>query len=457
MELTLEVEQATTVVPIPMCEQEGILVPEAPRDVAGTGLERMFLADLALKIAHGVPKCSTQWMAEQLGLPIPLTEDLLMGLKKDHFLNILGEEGVCNHSYSVTDRGHSRATHALAASAYLGPAPVRLDQYNAMMEWQKSTFPPVQFEDVRDALKDLVLSQEEVTIAAAAVVSGRSLFLFGPAGNGKTTIACALHRALSSELWIPSAIAVGEDAIQLFDPQCHQESKFRSPQPWKTDRRWVRIQRPLIVSGGEMTLNSLELARTSAGCYEAPLHVKANGGTFVIDDFGRQRADPWSLLNRWIFPLAHGFDYLTLDSGRKFRLPFQQLLIIATNIDPEKVMDPAFLRRMGYRLYLGAPTPERYHQIFAAAAHGRRVSVPPGLVDRLLNRYRKERRPMRGCEPGDLLSRVQDLCDLRRQSLQLNDELIDLAWAGYFGTSAKPQPIETGKVLAGSEHASTSC
>ena len=433
-----------------MMEDQGVLVPHAPSDVAATGIDSGYLAELALKIAHRVPQCSTKWVAEQMRLPMPVVEDLMMGMKQDHLVDVVGREGPFNHRFAVSARGHERALQSMSVSRYVGPAPVSLELYSAMIELHQAECPEITFEDVQGALSSLVLPEEDVVITAAAVISQRSLFLFGAAGNGKTSIARLLHEAIEGELWIPYAIAVDSDVIQLFDPQVHSVSNFQPSEPWKADQRWVRIRRPLIVTGGEMTLESLELSFTrSQGFYEAPLHVKANGGTFVIDDFGRQRVDPWALLNRWIIPMEHGFDYLTLQTGRKLTVPFQQMLVVATNIDPDKVMDPAFLRRMGYRVHVATPSPNRYREIFEAYAHRCHVSVPEGLVDRLLQRYGTEGRELRCCEPRDLIGRTRDICLLRRQPLELNDELLELAWCGYFGTKRSNIPPTTVMPVAG--------
>jgi predicted ATPase with chaperone activity len=248
-------------------------------------------------------------------------------------------------------------------------------------------------------------------------------------------MARALHNVCESELWIPYAIAVGTEVIRIFDPQIHQEVEFTAAQPWKVDQRWLRVHRPFVVAGGEMTIEALELGFGPVrGLYEAPLHIKSNGGTFVIDDLGRQRVEPIDLLNRWIIPLEHGFDYFTLQSGPKVRLPFQQMLIVATNLDPNKVMDPAVMRRMGYRIHLTTPSRERYRQIFHQYAERWSAEVPAGVVERLMDRYQKEERDLRGCEPGDLIGRVQDICRLRGKDMELNDEVLDLAWTSYFGT-----------------------
>ena len=189
-----------------------------------------------------------------------------------------------------------------------------------------------------------------------------------------------------------------------------------------------------------MTLDSLELSyMPTLGSYEFPLHIKANAGTFVIDDFGRQRANPWDLLNRWIVPMEHGFDYLTMQTGRKIVVPFDQLLIVATNIDPDKVMDAAFQRRLGYRVEITNPDEQRYGLIFKMQAEQRSLTVPPDVVPHLLQRYRREKRELRACEPRDLINRVSDICRMRNQPIQLTRPLLDIAWSGYFGATSKSE------------------
>lgn len=434
--------QATTEKPVAgdpvfpdMIEIEGIAAPAAPFGVDGTGIERGFLSDLVLKIAQRVPHFTTRWMAEQVCLPIPVTEELLQQLKEDKFVEMLGVEGPFNNRYAITNRGHERVQRMQVICGYSGPAPVSLEAYAAMIHFHHSHMPEVTLTDVQAALATLVLPEEDVLTAALAVMSHRSLFLFGPSGNGKTSMAYLLHEVFQGEIWIPYAIAVGNHVIRLFDAQSHQTAEFHPPQPWKIDQRWVRIRRPLIVAGGEMTMDTLELSHSPGqGYYEAPLHLKSNCGTFVIDDFGRQRADPTAILNRWIIPLEHGYDFLLFQTGLKIKVPFQQMLIVSTNLEPDKVTDPAFLRRMGYRLQMATPTPERYAEIFCKYAARWKAEVPDGLVDWLMKRYHAEGRELRGCEPRDLVNRARDVCQLRRQPMQLNQDVLEIAWASYFGT-----------------------
>ena len=419
----------------PMSQVDGVMAPDAPRDLEATSIERGVLCDLALKTAHTLPRCTTKWIAGQMHLPVSLVEELLEQMARDHLVEVLGQEGPFNRRYTVSGRGHERALRLLSTSSYVGPTPVSLEAYTAMICLQHSQFPEITLEDVQKSLTDLVLPAEDIITAALAFMSQRSLFIFGPSGNGKTTLARLLHNVVERDLWIPHAIGVGNDVIRVFDPQIHDRANFSTEQPWKIDQRWVRIRRPFIVAGGEMTIDSLELAYSpSRGYYEAPLHIKSNGGTFMIDDLGRQRVEPAALLNRWIIPLEHGFDFFTLQSGTKIQVPFQQMLIVATNLAPERVMDPAFLRRMGYRVHLASPDGARYGEIFQKYAARWRAEVPDGLLDHILARYQKEGRELRGCEPRDLINRVQDICQLWRRPMEIKSEFIDLAWTSYFGT-----------------------
>jgi hypothetical protein len=413
--------------------------PKAPTDARETGYSPALLRDLALKTAYTVPQFTTEWAARQLCLPQILVGELLEQLRTEQQLEILGSSGPFGYRYAISGRGRERAARLLEISGYIGPAPVSLQSYTAMIEWQLAQAPPVSREHVTESLAGLVLPEQDAMLAGLAASSGRSLFVFGPPGNGKTTMGRAIHGALQGELWIPHCIGVEENIIRVYDPQLHQSVDDGHPSRWAIDRRWVRIRRPLVVGGGEMTLESFDLIYSpTLRYYEAPLHLKANGGTFLIDDFGRQGVDPHVLLNRWIIPLENRIDYLTLHTGMKFQIPFLQLLIIATNLEPESVTDPAFLRRMGYRLFLDAPSPDRYREIFGRYACRHGLDVPLGVVDRLLERYASEGRELRGCEPRDLIERGRDICRFTGRPPKIDDDVMALAWAGYFGR-ARPK------------------
>ncbi len=419
----------------PLLTQNGDLAPKAPADSRDAGISPATLRDLMLKAAYTVLHFTTEWAAHQLCLPQGLASELLEHMQTDQLVEVLGSYGAFGFRYAISGRGRERAARLVEVSGYIGPAPVSLEAYTAMLEWQLARAPEVKSEHVAASLSELVLPEADALLAGLAAASGRSLFVFGPPGNGKTTLGRLIHNALQGDIWIPHCIAIEDNIIRVYDPQLHQAVEVPVEQPWTIDQRWVRIRRPLIVGGSEMTLKSCDLIYSpSLRYYEAPLHMKANGGMFLIDDFGRQRADPVELLNRWIIPLENRIDYLTLHTGQKIQIPFLQSLIIATNLDPAAVTDPAFLRRMGYRLCLESPTPERYSQIFERYAHGKSMSIPPGLIAGLLDRYQSEKRELRCCEPRDLIERARDICRFTGRPLELDLDVMSLAWTAYFGT-----------------------
>ena len=432
---------AVSIPPPPGWTQVGDdLAPAAPTRLADAGLDAFDLCDLALRAANSVSRFDTDWAARRLHISRPLMGEILERLSGDSLLDVLGQGSSLGYRYSISNRGRERAAHLLEHSGYVGPAPVTLESYAAALMWQLARTPAVTPEHMAQALDQMVIPADAVQLAGLAASSGRSLFLFGPSGNGKSSLGRAIHEAFAGDLWIPHCIAVDGSVIRLFDPHCHHPAASNPAQPWVVDRRWIKIRRPLIVAGGEMTIDSLDLSYIpSMRSYEAPLHLKANGGTFLIDDFGRQRVDPHELLNRWIIPMEHRLDYLTLRTGQKIEVPLRQMLIIATNLDLEGVTDPAFLRRIGYRLYLGTPTPEAYASIFRrhAARHG--LGVEDGLMDRIGARYRDEGRELRCCEPRDLIDRCLEICEYRGLPKALSEDVLGMAWAGYFG-ERKPDP-----------------
>jgi hypothetical protein len=425
----------------PMITAGDVLGPRAPARSADTGVNPLVLSDLALRAAYTVPNFTTEWAARRLCLPQPLVGELLEQLRADRLLDVLGQAGPFGYRFAIAHRGRERAARLMEISGYVGPAPVSLESYSVFLEWQLAQAPPVTPEHVAAALSGLVLSEQAALTAGLAVSAARSLFVHGPAGNGKTSLGRALHDALQGDLWVPHCIGIDDNIIRVFDPQVHELADLPADHAWLLDRRWVRIRRPFIVVGGELTLAALDLTYSPAlRYYEAPVHVKANGGTLLVDDFGRQRIDPHELLNRWIIPLEHQFDHLTLHTGRKFDVPFRELLVIATNLSPDDVTDPAFLRRMGYRLLVERPDAERYARIFERYARGVGLTAGPGVLPHLLARYQAEGRELRGCEPRDLIERVRDICRFRGQPPELTEALLDVAWSGYFGVAQRQPP-----------------
>jgi hypothetical protein len=428
----------------------GALAPAAPTSKEETGLDAWVLSDLVMRLASTVPHLTTDWATRELCLPQALLERVFWQLKEDQFIEILGQVDELNYRYASTARGREYAKRLLEISGYVGPAPVSLEAYTAMLDWQTGERGASHFDDVRRTIgESLVLPDETSEVAALAASSGRSLFVFGPAGNGKTSLGRAIASTIQGEIWIPYCIDIDGSVIRIFDRHVHQvvdldhqSSSNGNPaataftQSSQIDRRWVRVRAPFIIAGGEMTMAELDLAYSPGHrLYEAPPHLKANGGTFMIDDFGRQRIEPGELLNRWIIPLESRVDYLTLRTGQKIQIPFRLMLVVATNLRVSEVSDPAFLRRMGYRLHVDKPTPASYADIFRRYAKSVGVTVPEPLLASILQRYAAEGRELRASEPRDLIERVRDLCRARHQPFVLNEASLATAWRAYFGLS----------------------
>jgi DNA-binding PadR family transcriptional regulator len=410
------------------------VAPKAPQDIASAGLEEGVLADLAVKLAYTVARFTTEWVGKQLRLAPTLVAELLEQLCRDGLLEETMRTGQGRSHYRITQRGREYAERSREVCAYVGPAPVHLQTYAAMLRWQFASTPPVQPEHVATALSELVLDPRAAELAGLAVSSGRSLFVYGPSGNGKSSLGRQIHAALSGDYWVPHCISVGNTVIRLYDDQIHQRADVAAARHAGVDHRWVLCRRPMVIVGGELTLEFLDLVYSpTLRYYEAPPHLKANGGVFLVDDFGRERVSPEQLLNRFITPMEHHIDYFTLNTGQKVQVPLRHVLIIATNLSLDRVTDPAFLRRMGYRCYLGAPTPEQYGQIFRQYAQRHGATAAPEVIDRLLERYRTQGRELRACEPRDLIERSRDICRFHGRSLELTPEVLDLAWTGYFG------------------------
>src|SRR6266496_3307032 len=430
---TMDPSVATADVPVrdphlPRLHRLGdLIVPSAPQEIAAAALDDGTLTELTLRLGYGAARFSTQSAAQQLRLPVPLVDEILHQLAMEGLVEELWQSGKASSKYKITPNGRELAARLLEVCAYVGPAPVRLEAYTAMLRWQFANTAPVRPEHVTAALAGMVLPPKAVQMAGLAVASGRSLFVYGPSGNGKSSLGRSIHAALPGDFWIPHCISVGKSVIRVFDEQVHQRVDLAVERAETIDHRWVRIRRPLIVVGGELTLEMLDLIYSPAlRYYEAPPHLKANGGVFLVDDFGRERVSPDQLLNRFITPMEHQVDYMTLTTGQKIQLPLRHVLIIATNLSTDSVTDPAFLRRMGYRLYLGAPTPEQYTRIFGQYAQSKGATVEPEVIAELLERYRAQNRELRSCEPRDLIERAHDICRFHGRPLELTSPVLDL-------------------------------
>ena len=428
----------------PLIKVGDFMAPKAPTDLAEIPDEKDSLFDMGVKLAATVARFNTEWASKQLKLSLPMTRLLLQALAQEGMIEELWQSGEGSSFYRIAQQGRDLTVRLTEVCGYVGPAPVPLEVYSAMLRWQFDNTPPVKPHHVAQALSGLVLPNKSAQLAGLAVSSGRSLFIYGPPGNGKSSVGRAIHAALPGDYWVPYSISVGNSIIRVYDAHAHEKVDLDGPQYEAVDHRWVRIRRPMVVVGGELTLDLLDLIYSPAlRLYEAPPHMKANGGVFLVDDFGRERVSAEDLLNRFITPMEHQIDYFTLKTGQKIQLPLRHVLIIATNLSPDKVTDPAFLRRMGYRMFLGSPTPEQYTQIFQKYAEKNGATVPGDLIEKLLDRYREQGRELRACEPRDIIERAKDICKFHNRPLELSNKVIDLAWTGYFGEHLAPISSET--------------
>jgi hypothetical protein len=421
--------------------------PPLPEELSETGIAEGFLCDLALKHVAMLPEPTTQSVAERLNLPRTLTEEILQKLYREKLIEVKVQKAVGSTRYAMLDHGWDRLTRLLQVCGYVGPAPVSLDDYAHMMKLQSIPSDPASIETVRQAFHDLVLPESLLQTLGCVINSRRSLFLTGLPGTGKTAVAERINGALDGAIWIPYAIEIDGQIIRVFDSHCHRIAN-EDYIPAEYDRRWVMIHRPLVIVGGELTLENADLTWSEAAkFYEAPFQMKSNGGTLVIDDFGRQRVAPQDLLNRWIVPLERRVDYLALHTGKKIEVPFEQLVVFSTNLDEKDLADQAFLRRMGYRARVEPPTPAAYSEIFRAQAQKRGFVVPPPVLEHILTKYRIERRQMKGCEPRDILDRATDICLFEKHRLELTPPIVDVAWRNYFGTSHTFAPVPTAETM----------
>jgi predicted ATPase with chaperone activity len=406
----------------------------SPRTVEETGLPLPFLADLVLKHIHAAIESRIPELAERVRLPHSIVEKVLEALKRERLVEIAGGGGYASVTYTfrATDAGRRRAAELLEACAYLGPAPVTLDDYQDMVEFQTVKSALVSEEQVSRAFSHLILNPGVLRRIGPAVSSGRAIFLYGPPGNGKTAVAETVARIMPDAVYIPHAVTVGGQVISLFDPVNHVP--VAEPESPDRDRRWVLVQRPVVMCGGELTLRMLDLDfNPVAKYYEASLQMKANNGLFILDDFGRQQVDPQNLLNRWIVPLDRGIDFMSLHTGMKFTIPFDMLVIFSTNREPRSLVDEAFLRRIQYKIRIDHPSEEDFREILARVCAAQGVAVEPGVVDHLLEHYyRRLGVELNACHPRDIVEHVVVAARYARRPPALTTETLAEAWGNFF-------------------------
>jgi hypothetical protein len=421
--------------------------PPPPATLEATGLNPDTLSQLLLKsLIAG--EASGTGLADKLRLPYSVLETLVEHARIEKLIEVRGASGTgtAAYRYVLTDLGRDRANQFLDVCRYVGAAPVPLAQYNAYVRACMAARPYLDRERLSMGFEHLVVNKGMFDQLGPAVNSGKALFLYGAPGNGKTVVAEGIGRALGGEMFIPFAVDVDGQQITMFDPVNHQSmTPAAEHQSVITtaahDRRWERIRRPVVVVGGELTLEMLDLTfNPISKFYEAPIQMKANGGVFVVDDFGRQRIPPRDLLNRWIVPLESRVDFLTLHTGRKFEVPFNVFIVFATNLKPESLADEAFLRRIPYKILAQNPTMDEYCRIFELNCKRRNLPFDAVMVEYLERTYYKPRRlEMRACHPRDLLDQVVDICRYQNREPVITRELLDAACGSYFIEESESQ------------------
>jgi predicted ATPase with chaperone activity len=428
-----------------------VAFPASPQSIEEAGISLDLIVQLALKSLHFSGELSGTELSRRLGLDFQVIQPALDLLKAQQQISIVGGGfvGGASYRYRITDTGRTRAALFLESSHYVGIAPVPLAQYQAYMHAYRAAAPRgATQERVRQAFSHLVISDAVLDQLGPAINAGHSMFVYGPPGNGKTVISQAIHNLLEGEIAIPHALEVEGQIVRLFDPVNHEVVATEHDADSLTslyagDRRWVRCRRPMVMVGGELTLSSLELSYSpTTGFYRAPVQAVANGGVLVIDDFGRQQCSPRELLNRWIVPLESRVDFLTLQSGLKFEIPFMTMIVFATNIRPAELVDEAFLRRIQYKIFAESPTVQDFKTIFAGCCRDLNATVEPGLVEGLLEGYYRPRNiPLRGCHPRDLIKQALSLASYLGRPAHLTPDLLESASNSYFVNDREVSPV----------------
>ena len=435
-----------------------VLQPIAPSSLEASGLSLDLVLQLALKTLFFAGQMTGTELSEKLSLNFPVLEPALEQLVQQRYVAIVdgGVIGRSSFTYRISDAGRERANLFLEHNHYVGAAPVPLSQYQAHMERvENEVAQHASRAALREAISNkLVVSDKVLDQLGPALNSRHSLFLYGPPGNGKSVIAAGMGELLLGGIEIPHALEVEGSIVRLYDPVHHEalpvaDAGTSLQLEAQHDERWVRCKRPVVMVGGELELESLDLVyNPRLGFYRAPIQTKANGGVLIIDDFGRQRCSPQSLLNRWIVPLETRYDYLTLQTGQKISIPFSTFVVFATNIKPADLVDEAFLRRIHYKVFAQSPTIEEFLEIFERVCNEHGIQYRRDVVEDLLERfYRPRQLPMRGCHPRDLVRHVVSLADYRETERELTPELLDFACASYFVDEREPTGQSIWNVL----------
>lgn len=418
--------------------EDAAWTPAEPNSLEEAGVSDGQLEHLILKLLGAVGDESGRNIAAHHALPFRLVEPVLANTKQAQLVAFRGSAPMNDYVYQLTDKGRETAKKLTEYCSYFGAAPVTLDAYIRSVSEQTLTKKHPTEDDLHRAFSDLLINKRMLRRLGPAMNSGRGLFLFGAPGNGKTSIAERVTKAFGDTIWIPRCISIDGEVMRVYDPGLHEEvppDDSHGPlHEEAVDKRWVRIRRPTIVAGGELTMDALEVNPSSgANVSEAPLQLKSNCGTLVIDDFGRQRMTTDELLNRWIVPLEKRYDFLRMVNGKKIQVPFDQLIIFSTNLEPKDLVDDAFLRRIPYKIEVIDPSEEEFRELFKIMAKVVGMDHVEEAVEYLIeHHYKVGNRPFRCCQPRDLLLQIRNYCHYLDVPPQMCKEYFDYAVENYF-------------------------
>ncbi|MFK8114641.1 MAG: AAA family ATPase [Rubripirellula sp.] len=412
--------------------------PAEPADMLSAGINETLLEAIVYRFIQNIGEAEGRKIADQVKLPFGMIEPLLTRLKMEQNVAYKNSTATNDYVYMLTETGRAIARNHIQDCTYYGACPVPLREYIASVKTQTIEGQYPKRKDLLKAFSDLLINPNMLKKLGPAVASGRGMFLFGFPGNGKTSIAERVTGAFGKYVWIPRSVDVDGDILRVFDPMCHElampEGSGGLLDIGGFDKRWVRIERPTIIAGGELTMEMLEVqCNAESNISEAPLQLKSNCGTLVIDDFGRQKMRVDELLNRWIVPLEKRFDYLNMASGKKIQVPFDQLVVFSTNLEPKDLVDDAFLRRIPYKIEAENPPEEDFVKLFEIMCKVTKVPYKPDVIRYLIEtHYKPVDRPMRMCQPRDLLLQVKNYCLYNDIPIELKNEYVDFACENYF-------------------------
>ncbi len=412
--------------------------PQEPRTLQEAAVSETTVQEIILRFLLARGECEGRRIATQLQLPFRLVEPLLSRFKMEHLVVHKAASSAGDYIYSLTETGRDRASRVARDCTYYGAAPVNLEAYIESVRKQSMNGQRISKQQLSQAFADLLINPRMLERLGPAVNSGRGMFLFGYPGNGKTSIAERVTQSFGKYLWIPRALSVDGEIMRVYDPMCHVAAPLAGENGLLDhsgfDKRWIRIERPTIIAGGELTMDMLEVRRNQeSNISEAPLQMKSNCGTLVIDDFGRQKMSVDQLLNRWIVPLEKRHDYLNMASGKKIQVPFDQLVIFSTNLEPKDLVDDAFLRRIPYKIEVPNPPEEDFRKLFQIMCRVMKIPYVPEPIDYLIKtHYKPVNRPFRNCQPRDLLLQVRNYCLYNGFAVELKNEYFDYAVDNYF-------------------------